>query len=133
MPILSATFRQLITLTGENPSTFRSDRLRGNDVAAFGGKRSVLGPSKYLVVDGLAWKIRDALSDDGVKRHFAAMIVRGFSDRWLECVARIEHRNEVMMFACAEQAEKTWWCGAGLASELPAFLASSPPPRRLTS
>jgi hypothetical protein len=128
--LLACTVAQLRDLTGVNHASLRSDRMRGHSVAAFGGSESILRP-RYLLVDGLAWLILDDLHHNGIRRLLAAMIVRGFSDKWLEAASRIEHRREAVVFAVAEQQEENWWCGAGLAAELPAFIASGPPPKRL--
>ena len=52
-----------------------------------------------------------------------------FSINGSSASARIEHRGEDVLFAVAEQAPKVWWCGAGLAAQLPGFIRSNPPRR----
>ena len=128
MPILTARPNELLVMTGTNAATLRSDRLRKVSVAAFGAEFPVL-EERYLLIDGVAMLIRDDLSRSGMLRRAAAMVVRGFFDKWIEAVARIEHRGEDVLFVVAEQAEGIWWCGTGLAAQLPDFIRNQPPRR----
>jgi hypothetical protein len=132
MPILTARLNELLVMTGINAATLRSDRLRKTSVAAFGVDHPVL-EERCLLIDGVAMLVRDDLSRDasraGMPRRGAAMVVRGFFDKWIEAVARIEHRGEDVLFVVAEQAEGIWWCGTGLAAQLPDFIRNQPPRR----
>jgi hypothetical protein len=129
MRILTAKLGDLLTIAGLNAATLRSDRKRGIAVAAFGAERPVSDEHCWLI-DGVALLIRNELRrDNGMARRAAAMVVRRFFDKWVECVSRIEHRGEDVLFAVAEQTPTVWWCGAGLAAQLPDFIRSNPPRR----
>jgi hypothetical protein len=128
LPILQARQNELLVMTGTNASSLRSDRLRKVSAAAFGAERPVL-VDRCLLIDGVALLICDDLRRSGMARRAAAMVVRGFFDKWIEAVARIEHRDEAVLFAVAEQSPGVWWCAAGLADQLPGFIRSNPPRR----
>jgi hypothetical protein len=128
MPILHAQLNELLVMTGTNASSLRSDRLRKVSAAAFGAERPVL-EDRSLLIDGVAMMICEDLRRSGMGRRAAAMVVRGFFDKWIEAVARIEHRDEAVLFAVGEQAPGVWWCGVGLADQLPGYLRSNPPRR----
>jgi hypothetical protein len=130
MPILTARLGELLTITGVNAATMRSDTRRGYGVAAFGTDRPTT-PGRYLLIDGVAWRIRDELDRRGMKRKAAANITRTFFDQWITALSHIEHRNEPTLFAVAEQTEKIGRCGIGHADELAGYIAQQPPLRRL--
>ena len=130
MPILTLTNRQLLALTNTTANQYRQDKFREQAVAAFGAAEPVL-EDRPLVLDAMAMIIRDDLARS-IPRRAAARTVRAFWDKWIEAVARVEHRGESVVFAVAEQSEGgVWWCGIGPAQQLPAFVANRPPLRRL--
>jgi hypothetical protein len=128
--ILTARLPQLLVLTGVNAASLRTDRLRKLSVAAFGAAEPIL-LDRYLLVDGVAWRVRDELAGQGMVRRAAAMITRAFFDKWIEAVARIEHRCEPVVFAVAEQSAGVWWCGTGNADGLADYVRTQSPLRRL--
>jgi hypothetical protein len=130
MGILTARLGELLTIAGLNAATLRSDRLRGIAVAAFGSERPVL-EERCLLLDGVAWLIRDDLNERGMPHRGAATVTRAFWPEWAEAVARVEHRREPIVFAVAEREEGAWWCGNGRADKLADFVASQPPLKRL--
>jgi hypothetical protein len=129
MLIGSVPLKTLLALTGINRETLKSDRLRGYSVAAFGAARPVVD-ERCLLVDGIAMLIHNDLSGT-LHRRAAAVVVRGFWDKWAEALARIEHKNEPVLFAIGQYSETVWWAGSGLARELPLFVANQPPMQRL--
>jgi hypothetical protein len=129
MPILTLTNRQLLALTNTTANQYRQDKFREQAVAAFGAAEPVL-EDRPLLVDAMAMIIRDDLARS-IPRRAAATTVRAFWDKWIDAVARVEHRDEAVVFAVAEQSEGVWWCGTGPAEQLPAFVANQPPLRRL--
>jgi hypothetical protein len=129
MPILTLTNRQLLALTNTSSNQNRQDKFREQAVAAFGAAEPVL-EDRPLVLDAMAMIIRDDLARS-ISRRAAATTVRAFWDKWIEAIARVEHRCEEVVFAVAEQCEGVWWCGTGPAQQLPAFVANRPPLRRL--
>jgi hypothetical protein len=129
MLIGSVPLKTLLALTGINRETLKSDRLRGYSVAAFGAARSVVN-ERCLLVDGIAMLIHNDLSGT-LHRRAASVVVRGFWDKWAEALARIEHKNEPVLFAIGQSSETVWWAGSGLARELPLFVANQPPMQRL--
>jgi hypothetical protein len=128
VPILTAKLHELLVMTGTSDNNLRTDRLRGYATAAFGAERPVMD-DRCLLIDGVAILIAADLRRSGMSRGPAAMITRGFFDKWIECVSRIEHREEDVLFAVAEQEPKLWWCAAGAAAQLPGYLRSNPPRR----
>ncbi len=130
MPILTARTAEVLTMAGINPASHRSDQARGFGVAAFGAERPVAA-DRCLLIDGVAWLIRNELDDRGMKRRAAANITRLFFDQWVEALARIEHKDEAVLFAVAEQTDKIGWCGTGMADKLAGYIAEQPPLRRL--
>jgi hypothetical protein len=129
MLIGSVPLKTLLALTGINRETLKSDRLRGYSVAAFGAARSVVD-ERCLLVDAIAMLIHNDLSGT-LHRRAASVVVRGFWDKWAEALARIEHKNEPVLFAIGQSSETVWWAGSGLARELPLFVANQPPMQRL--
>jgi hypothetical protein len=129
MAILTLTHRDLLALTNTSPTQYRQDRFRNQSVAAFGAAEPVL-KDRPLLVDAMAMMIRDDLARS-IPRRAAATTVRAFWDKWIEAVARVEHRREPVLFAVAEQSEGVWWCATGPAEQLPAFVANQLPLRRL--
>ena len=130
MPILTASVAELCVVTGTVPATLRSDRLRGQAVAAFGAEHPVLD-ARALLLDGVAWGVRDELNRAGMARRAAANITRGFWPEWAEALAWVEHRRQPYIFSAAEFEAGPWWCGCGRADKLADFVASQPPLKRL--
>jgi hypothetical protein len=117
-------------VTGINHGTLRADRARGHACAAFGVAEPLL-PDRCLLLDGLAWLIRDDLTDAAMNRRAAATMVMAFWPEWMTAAARLEHRREAVVFAAAEQEGNIWWCGSGLANQLRDFVSTGPLLRRL--
>ncbi len=109
MPILTLTNRQLLALTNTTANQYRQDKFREQAVAAFGAAEPIL-EDRPLLVDAMAMIIRDDLARS-IPRRAAATTVRAFWDKWIEAIARVEHRGEEVVFAVAEQSEGVWWCG----------------------
>jgi hypothetical protein len=128
MPILTARLNELLVMTGVSGNNLRTDRLRGHAVAAFGAERPIFD-DRCLLIDGVAMLVAADLRRSGMSRRGAAMVTRAFFDKWVDCVSRIEHRDEDVLFAVGEQSPGVWWCGAGLAGQLPSYLRSNPPRR----
>ena len=114
------TFREMLLLADENPATLRNDRRHNRTVAAFGAAEPA-DSNRYLLIDIVAMKIRDQLTDYGLKRRLAANIVRGWFDQWAECVSRAEH-GEAMLFAMADPGGDKWFTCFGPAAQLPKFM-----------
>jgi hypothetical protein len=129
-PVMTVNVTQLLTLTNTKEDTLRSDQRRGQSVAAFGGDRP-LTRARYLMIDGLAILVRDDFHRAGMKRMEAAWHVRAFWDQWGMAGARIEHREESVLFAAGELEDGTRWCANGRADQLPKFLKNYPSMRRL--
>src|SRR5262245_57436598 len=129
MAILTLTHRDLLALTNTSSTQYRQDRFRNQWVAAFRAAVPVLR-DRRLLIDAMAMIIRDDLARS-IPRRAAATTVRAFWDKWIEAVARVEHRREPVVFAVAEQSEGVWWCGTGPAMQLPAFVNNQPALRRL--
>jgi hypothetical protein len=124
MAMGTAPLKDLLALTDINRETLKSDRLRGYSVAAFGLARPIID-ARCLLVDGVALLIHNSLSGK-LHRRAAALVVRGFWDKWAEALSRIEHRHEPMLFAVGKHSETVWWAGMGPAQELPLFVAELP-------
>jgi hypothetical protein len=127
--ILTATVGQLERLTGIKPVNRRIDRSRGHAVAAFGVRQPLLD-TRCLLLDGVAWLVRDELAKS-MPRTAAANLTLLHWPEWTEAFARAEHRGDAVLFAAGEQVAGPWWCGSGPAEDLPGFIASQPPLRRL--
>jgi hypothetical protein len=127
------SFREMLILADENSATLRSDRRHNRTVAAFGAAEPA-DSNRYLLIDIVAMKMRDQLTDYGLKRRLAANIVRGWFDQWAECVSRAEHSQESMLFVVADTGSDKWFTCFGPAAQLPHFVATIPEqqlPRRL--
>ena len=125
------SFREMLILAAENAATLRSDRRHNRTVAAFGAAEPA-DSNRYLLIDIMAMKIRDQLTDYGLKRRLAANIVRGWFDQWAECVSRAEYCEETMLFAVADTGTDIWFTCFGPAAQLRDFLATEQQlPRRL--
>ncbi len=61
MPILRCTYGQLLRLSGTKAVTARSDRFQAQNCAAF-GTWEPLRKDHCLLLDGIAWNIRNVLS-----------------------------------------------------------------------
>jgi hypothetical protein len=123
MPILTARLGELLTITGLNASTLRSDRLRKSSVAAFGTDHPVLD-ERCLLLDGVAMLVRDALNAKGMARRAAAMVTRQYWPEWMEALAWVEDRKQPVVFAAAElEGNAGWWAGLGRADKLADFVA----------
>jgi hypothetical protein len=113
MTLLTCNFRVLRILTGLSHSTVRSDRQRQCDVYAF-GLREPLVENRFLLLDGVAWLLRDQLMRYGLLRRQAASVVLQFWPEWMQAVSWTEHRNEVTLFTvCEYEGNK---CSAGYGS-----------------
>ena len=133
MSVKSFSFNEMLELTGENAATLRNDRRHGQAVAAFGAAEPS-GHNKWLLVDCVAMRIRDQLTERGMKRKLAAWYVLAFSDQWLEGVSRVEHQQQAILLAVADLGGGEWWAAFGAAEKFLAFLkaqALPKPPERL--
>jgi hypothetical protein len=125
--------RALMTVTGTNPATYRSDLHRGQGVAAFGASEPV-AKDRPLMLDAVAVVIRDELHERGLSRKLAADIVRGFFDRWAEAVSHADHDDQDVVFGVVELDPKiqvdNWICAIGPVEKLADYLMSLPRPQR---
>ncbi len=125
MSVKTFSFQEMLILADENAATLRNDRRHGQAVAAFGAAE----PShhaRWLLVDGVAMRIRDKLNERGMKRQMAAWYVRGFSDQWIEGVSRVEHQQQAILLAVAYLGGGQWWAATGLKEDFLAFLEEQP-------
>jgi hypothetical protein len=135
MPILVLpTQRDLFTVTGVNAATYRSDIFRGLGAAAFGTAEPLL-ENRPLGLDAVALKIRDKLNELGLKRKLAAVITRGFFDRWVEGVSFAEHAGQSIVFVVVELdpkkfGDRPWVCAVGPTAKLDDYIRTLPSPRR---
>jgi hypothetical protein len=134
MPILRCTYGQLLRLSGTNAATARSDRFQAQNCAAF-GTWEPLRKDHCLVLDAVAWSVRNILSDKKrMKRRIAAAVVREFWPEWMTALAYCEFRHLPYGFVVAQYSERGWWASYGLATSLPKLIADLPPeevPQRL--
>jgi hypothetical protein len=125
MPIQVLTLAQLRKVTNTSAEQLRSDRFRDQGVAAFGASDWVL-PGRPLAIDAVAIAVRDELAKV-LPRKTASVITRGWFDKWIEGVARVEHNNEQIVFVVAQLTSgDEWRCALGPAPKLVEHIAQLP-------
>jgi hypothetical protein len=125
--------RDLFTVAGINSATYRSDLFRGQGAAAFGTAEPLL-QNRPLGLDAVALRIRDGLNDLGLSRKLAAVITRGFFDRWVEGVVHADHDRQSIVFVVVELDPKKlvhpWVCAIGPDAKLDDYIRGLPAPQR---
>jgi hypothetical protein len=116
--------RALFAVTGINPATYRSDLHRDQGVAAFGAAEPLFDCP--LVLDAVAIRLREALTERGLSRKVAALTVRGFFDRWAEGISYTDYEGQDIMFGVVEldpqECGDEWRCGMGPAEKFDEFM-----------
>jgi hypothetical protein len=100
--ILCGSREQVLMLAGANPSTFRSHRMQGFTVGAFG----VADPVHWLAIDGIAMNVRDDLLRSGMPMRAAVTTVLAFWPEYLDSVGEppFGRRRSSSTRACLEFA-----------------------------